>query len=323
MFAQGPVSGASGGGEEVRIAIIGGTGFIGRALVGELVGAGHEMTLLVRPKPGRVAGPDLSRPGVTLVPFDGRPSGEWVAALEGIDGVANLAGESIGARWTKERKERIRASRVDLTRTLVEVLGGLARKPSVLVNASGLGYFGDAGEELLTEEHAPGGDWLARVASDWEAAALDAEALGIRAVSVRTGIVFGPGAESLDILALPIRMFVGGPLGSGRQWFPWIHLDDIVGIYRFALEDEMVRGPVNAAAGSIRERDLARAVGRMLHRPLWLPAPVFGVRLLYGEFADALVASQRVSNAKIIGLGYVFVWPELAPALAHALAAGR
>lgn len=300
----------------MRVALLGGTGFIGDALQSELLDAGHEVVLLARPSTVARLSPQS---GVTVVPYDGRVDGDWVASLEGADAVVNMAGATIGRRWTAARKEAIRSSRVDLTRTLVEAMGRLDAPPGVLVNASGAGYYGDRGDDVLSENEPPGDDWLSGLAADWEEAAREAESFGTRVVTMRTGIVFGSGGGSLPLMALPFRFFAGGPLGSGRQWFPWIHLDDIVGLYRAALESDWFSGPLNACAGAERQRDVARAIGRALGRPSWLPAPIFAVRLLFGEFADALAASQRVSTERVLAGGYALRWPDMAAAVADAL----
>ncbi len=257
---------------------------------------------------------------VAVDPLDAR---SWAEALAGADAVVNLAGATIGARWTAKRKRLIRESRVDLTRALVEGLAAIPQgeRPGVLLNASGAGYYGDRGDDVLTEVEPPGQDWLAQLAAEWEAAALAAEGLGVRVVPMRTGIVFAPGGGSLPLMALPFRLFAGGPLGSGRQWMPWVHLDDIAGIYAHALEHADVTGPLNACAGSARQRDVARAIGRALRRPSWFPTPLLAVRLAFGEFADALGASQRVSIDKLLASGYALRWPDLDAAVADALGA--
>lgn len=299
----------------MKVAVFGGTGFIGGELVPRLVKAGHEVVVFSRPRPGGRP----TAPGVTVADFDARPGGAWARALEDVDGVVNMAGATIGARWTPQRMRLIRSSRVELTATIVDAMGDMRSPPSVLVNASGAGYYGDRADELLTEDDAPGDDWLAHVASDWEAAAARAERFGVRVVRLRTGIVFGSGGETLRLLALPFRLFVGGPVGLGRQWFPWIHLDDIAELYRFALENENAAGPVNAVADSVRERDLARTIGQLLKRPSWLPVPLLALRLVYGGFADALGASQRVSPERLRQLGFRFRHPDLEGALKQAL----
>ena len=301
----------------MRVALLGGTGFIGNALQTELLAAGHEIALLTRADTAARLPP---RSQVTVVPYDNLADGALAVSLEGAAAVVNMAGATIGTRWNAARKEHIRRSRVDLTRALVKAMGSLDTPPTVLVNASGAGYYGDRGDEVLTEDEPAGADWLAGLAADWESAAFQAEELGVRVVTMRTGIVFGRGGGSLGLMALPFRMFVGGPLGSGKQWMPWIHLDDIAGAYRLAIESDRLTGPVNACAGAEREREVAAAIGAAMNRPSWFPAPILGVRLLYGEFADALSASQRVSTARLEATGYQFRWPEMNTAIAAALA---
>lgn len=300
----------------MQVVVAGGTGFIGRRLVAELAAAGHEALVAVRRE-------SAARAGGSVVPVDTLDARSWAEALAGADAVINLAGASIGARWTAKRKRLIRESRVDLTRALVEGLAAIPQgeRPGVLLSASGAGYYGDRGDDVLSEDEPPGADWLAQLAADWEAAALAAEDIGVRVVVMRTGIVFGPGGGSLPLMALPFRLFVGGPLGSGRQWMPWVHLDDIVGIYVHALERPDVAGPLNACAGSARQRDVARAIGGALRRPSWFPTPLLAVRLVFGGFADALGASQRVSVAKLLASGYALQWPDVDAAVADALRA--
>lgn len=304
----------------MRVVVAGGTGFIGRRLVAELAARGHEAVVAARPHSAVRARVGAGGAGVAVDPLDAR---SWAEVLAGADAVVNLAGATIGARWTAKRKRLIRESRVDLTRALVEGLAAIPQgeRPGVLLNASGAGYYGDRGDDVLTEVEPPGQDWLAQLAAEWEAAALAAEGLGVRVVPMRTGIVFAPGGGSLPLMALPFRLFVGGPLGSGRQWVPWVHLDDIAGIYAHAIERADVAGPLNACAGSSRQRDVVRAIGRALGRPSWFPTPLLAVRLVFGEFADALGASQRVSIDKLRASGYQLRWPDLDAAVADALGA--
>jgi hypothetical protein len=301
----------------MRVALFGGTGFIGGRLVEELTGAGHQVSLFVRPRPGRSPRPPV--PGVVEVPFDNRPGGAWEGTLAGAEAVVNMAGATIGGRWTADRKRLLVQSRVPFTAGIVAAIGRADPRPRLLVSASGAGYYGDRGEDPLAEGEPPGEDFLSRLAREWEAEAANAEALGLRVVQVRTAIVFGRGGGSLPQLTLPFRLFAGGPLGSGRQWFPWVHLDDIAGIYRHAVETTPLTGPLNAAAGSVRQKELARVIGRILHRPSFLPAPRFALRLALGEFAEAILASQRIDNRKLLASGYRLRHPDLAEALAEAL----
>lgn len=303
----------------MRIGVFGGTGYIGRAFVAELVSAGHEVVLFARPRPGRGVQP----PPIDVVDFDGEPHGAWRARVDGLDAVVGMTGATIGKRWTRARKRRIYDSRILVTRTIVDAIRAASDPPAVFVSASGTGIYGDRGGDLLAEDEPPGDDWLARLAADWEAEAVRAEETGVRVVCVRTAVVFGPGGGSLPQLTLPFRLFVGGPVGGlfrfGTQWFPWVSLDDVAGIYRFAVEHQDVRGPLNACAGSVRERDLARLIGRVLRRPSLVPAPTFALRLVLGELGPELVVSERVSNTKLLEFGYRMRRPDLEQTLRWSL----
>jgi uncharacterized protein (TIGR01777 family) len=284
----------------VKVVVGGGSGFVGRALVASLEGDGHEVVVLSR-KPRR-----------------GGASWEDAAArVDGAGAVVNLAGVSIGGRhWTRQRKEAILSSRLETTRTLVEAIEAAAVKPSVLVTASGIGYFGDSGDAIVDEGSPAGETFLARVCVAWEAAGGEAP---VRHVAIRTSLVIGPGAEAVRLMALPFRLFAGGPVGGGRQWFPWIALDDIVRLYRLAIDDENLAGPVNAVAPEqIRQRDAAKEIGRVLHRPSVVPAPAVAVRLLLGEQSELLLDGQRAVSTKLDT--FEFRYRGLRAALERALA---
>jgi uncharacterized protein (TIGR01777 family) len=303
----------------MRIVLAGATGFIGRALVAELQGAGHDLVVLTRTPAAAGLGP-----GVSLAAWDARtPSGALTGALEGAGAVVNLAGANIGAqRWTAARKQELQASRQAATGAIVSALGALppAARPGVLVNASGIDYYGDRGDEVVTEASPPGGSFLARLCVEWEAAARKAEALGVRVVTVRTGLVLGRKAEALQRLALPFKLFVGGPLGNGKQWFSWIHLDDIVGLYRLGVENGDATGAINGVAPGVRrEADVAREVGRILGRPSWAPVPAVVLKLVLGEQADLVLHGRRAEPTKALALGYQYKYPDLPAALAQAL----
>jgi uncharacterized protein (TIGR01777 family) len=310
----------------MKIVLSGATGFIGRPLVAALGEAGHDSVVLTRrPVEAWEAlwGPDRP-PGAELVRWDGRPGeGAWASVLAGAGAVVNLAGASIGAgRWTAARKEVLVSSRLEPLHALVQAMAGLpaGRRPGVLASASGIDYYGDRGDEVVTEDSPPGDSLLARVCVEWEAAAQEAEPLGVRVVTMRTGVVFGRGAEALQRLVLPFKLFVGGPLGSGDQWFSWIHLDDIVGLYRLAVEYEGARGPLNAVAPDVRrEKDVAKEIGRLLGRPSWLPAPAFALRLALGQQADLVLHGRQAAPARVRALGYTFKYPDLPGALAQAV----
>jgi len=295
----------------LRVAVSGATGLIGASLVARLRRDGHTVARLVRD-------PAQAKPGDVV--WDPEAGTLDAAALEGIDAAVHLAGENVGSRWTAEKKRRIRDSRVKGTTLLAETVAGLAHPPRVLVQASAVGIYGDRGDETLTEASPPGTGFLADVGRAWEGASAPAERAGIRVVRLRFGIVITGTGGALRQLLLPFRLGVGGRLGSGRQWMPWISLDDVVEVILRALHDERLRGPVNAAAGSVRNAELTRALGRALHRPTLIPVPGFALRLLFGEMADeGLLAGQRVEPARLREIGHRFHHPTLESALAAAL----
>jgi uncharacterized protein (TIGR01777 family) len=300
-----------------KVVVAGGSGLIGRELVRGLVEDGVEVVVLTR-RPA-----DVAVPGARSVGWDGRRvERAWAGELEGAAGVVNLAGASVGGgRWTRRRRETIRASRIDATTALVDAIGSLepGRRPPVLVNASGIDYAGDTGDAPVTEDAGPGDSFLARVCADWEAAAEAATAHGIRVVCMRTSFVIAGDALAFRLLALPFRLFVGGPLGSGRQWFPWVHNEDAARLYRHGLENEALAGPVNVVAPDLRrQRELAVELGRALRRPAQLPAPAPLLRAVLGRQAELLLHGQRARSLRLDG--FAFRYPELPAALAEALA---
>jgi uncharacterized protein (TIGR01777 family) len=246
-----------------------------------------------------------------------------LAAVKDVDTVFHLAGESVAAgRWTKKRKARIRDSRVFGTRHLIEALSQLpaSERPRVLVSASAVGYYGSRGEETLTEESPPGDDFLADVCREWEHEAARAADLGIRTAMLRIGIVLGPGGGALQKMLPPFRFGVGGRLGAGRQWMPWIHVDDLAALFLHVAKTDTIRGPVNAVAPEpVRNRDFTKTLAKVLHRPAVLPAPYFGLRLLFGEFAQVLFASQKVEPRVAMATGFLYRYPRLEEALRAAI----
>lgn len=250
-------------------------------------------------------------------------AGEFdAAAAEGADAVVHLAGASVGeGRWTEDRKKVLRSSRVDATQHLVRALAQLRQPPKVFVSASATGYYGDRGDEVLTETSAPGIDFIAGLAKDWEAAALGAEKFGARVVILRFGIVLSPNGGALPRMLKPFRMGVGGRLGSGKQWMSWVALDDAIGVIRYALENAGLRGPVNVVAPNpVQNAEFTRVLARVLHRPALFPTPRFALRAVLGEMADVLLfSSQRAMPEKLTKLGYSFRYPSLEEALRAAL----
>jgi hypothetical protein len=302
----------------MNVVIAGSTGLLGAALRAALVGAGHQVTVLTRRPGARGASDDGSRI-VGWVP-DGTV-GAWSSALDGADAVVNLAGESIAAdRWTPARKARILDSRVRATRSLVAAMRQVAASPPVLVSASAQGYYGDRGDDPLPEESAAGHDFLADVCVRWEAEARAAEDVA-RVVRLRTGIVLAAGGGALPRMTLPFRLFAGGPLGSGRQFMSWIHLEDWVAMARWALANVRVAGPLNVAVPvAVRNADFARAVGRALGRPSWASAPALALRVAVGEMAGPLLLSSiRLVPSRALALGYPFRFTDLDGALRNLL----
>jgi uncharacterized protein (TIGR01777 family) len=301
----------------MRIVITGGSGLIGSALARELGSAGHEVVVLTR-DPSRAG---ALPPGTRAVQWDGKTPQGWGALLDEGTAVVHLAGDSVGeGRWTDEKKRRIRQSRVESGQAVLAAIREAKSRPPVLLQGSAVGYYGDCGDEVVEESHPAGTDFLAEVCVEWEASTAEVEALGVRRPVLRTGIVLSDQGGALPRMALPFRLMAGGPLGNGRQWFPWIHMADEVGAIRFLLEREDAAGPFNLSAPEpATNRDFSRALGRVLARPSFAPAPGFALRLLLGEMADALLHGQRAVPRRLLDLGYVFRYPEAAGALRNLL----
>lgn len=306
----------------MRIVAAGGSGLIGRALVSALLADGATVAVLTR-DPAATA--RRLSPGARAVAWDGRdPHAAWAAELAGADAVINLAGATIGHwPWTSARRRLLVSSRVDATRALVAAIDALPpiERPATLLNASGTDGYEGLDREPATEATPFSGTFLARLCTAWEAAAMPAEALGLRVVCLRQGIVVARGAPALRLLAVPTRLFVGGPIGGGLQWFSWVDLTDLVGLYRLALTDTSLHGALNVTAPEpVQQGELARAMGRVLHRPARVPTPALPVRLLLGGMATLVLGSRRVVPARAIAAGYAFQRPNLDEALRSALA---
>jgi len=311
------VAGCEGGWKEfeMRVLMTGASGLVGTALAAELRTVGATVNRFVRSGTAAAAG------DVAWNPETGEMN---LAAAEGADAVVNLAGASIGGgRWTVKRKALLRSSRVDLTERLVAGLGRLKKPPAILVSASAIGYYGDRGEESLTETSPSGQGFLATISQDWETAAMKAEQFGVRTVIERFGIVLAKNGGALPQMLTPFKMCVGGRIGSGKQWMSWVALDDVVGAIRRAIDDAAMRGPVNVVAPNpARNAEFTKVLAQMLHRPAILPAPAFALRLMLGEMADALLlSSQRVVPQKLSERGFRFQYAELEAALRRALGA--
>jgi uncharacterized protein (TIGR01777 family) len=297
----------------MRIVIAGGSGFLGRPLTTRLARDGHDVVVLTRDSK-RSRGPVGST--VTWTP-DGK-TGPWASALEGAGAVVNLAGESIaGKRWTDTHKARVLESRVQATRSLVAAIRDAAAPPAVFVSGSAVGYYGPRGDDPIAEDAAPGSDFLAGVCVAWEAEAMRAASARTRVVCMRTGLVLERDGGALPEMLPPFKFGAGGPVGSGRQYWPWIHRDDWISLVSWTIAQPSVSGPVNLTAPNpVPNAEFARALGRAMHRPAFMPAPAFALRLLLGEMADGLLLSgQRAVPAKATNAGFTFKYPHVDDAL--------
>lgn len=290
----------------MKVLVTGGTGFVGRHLALAL----GERARLTSRRPGVQSPLEVVAWNPEHIPD--------VEVFSGIDAVIHLAGESVAAsRWTRERKEAIVSSRTVGTSNLVAGMARLAKPPRVFVCASAVGFYGDRGDETLTEDSPSGNDFLAQVCSAWEAEAVCAEVLGTRVVRARFGLILGPDGGAMSRLVPVIRSGLGGTLGNGQQWWPWVHISDVVGALTFLLEKESVKGPVNVVGPHpLRQREFIREMGRSLGRPAWVPAPRLALRAVLGEMSSMLLASQRAVPKALEIAGFEFQYPGLKEALA-------
>ena len=297
-----------------KIIITGATGSIGRRLVEKLVARGDEVIIFTR----NIEKAKREMPGaVKYVKWDYQKPEEWKERINGVDVVIHLAGANLSSkRWNEEFKKLAYDSRVVSTRNLVEAISSVEKKPKAFICASAVGYYGNKYDEVLNEESTPGDDYMASLCKDWEAEAAKVEQYGVRRISVRTGLVLSKDEGVLKQLYLPFKFFVGGPLGNGRQWFPWIHIDDIVGIYLQAIDNADLNDAINAASpGIVRMKEFARTFGKVLHRPSLLNIPKFAMKIVAGEVAEYAVMSQRISVDKLLNAGYKFNFEKLEEAL--------
>jgi len=302
----------------MKVVVTGATGFIGRALVPALLARGHTVTALTR----RAAG--ATGLATRVVETELETAAPLVPILAGHDAILHLAGEPVGGRrWDARQKQRLRDSRVESTRAIVEALGKLDPRPRTLVTASGIDYYGYASGPLdddeVTESDPPGDSFLARLCRDWEKEARAATPLGVRVASMRTGLVLGPGGP-LAKMTTPFKLFAGGKIGSGTQWVSWIHLADAVNAYVAALTDDRYTGPINLVTDSARNAEVSRAIGHALSRPSWLPVPAFALKAAVGELAETILHGRRAIPAKLRVLGFAFEHPTLEEAVKSALA---
>lgn len=302
----------------MNIFITGGTGFIGKHLIKALLMDGHSVKVLTRneEKAEKVFGSQVKVVG-------GNPARreKWTEALEGCDAIINLCGEPILAKkWTEQRKRILLNSRILPTRIIIESIEKLENKPEVLINGSAIGYYSGRGDKKITEDESAGNDFGASLCKEWEDEARRAEGYGVRVVAIRTGFVLGHGEGGLTNMLTPFKFFAGGPIGSGKQYISWIHINDEVGIIKMALTNKDIKGPINATAPNpVTNREFSKTLGRVLGRPSWLPVPPFMLKLLFGEGAALLAEGQHAIPQKALNAGYKFQFETLEPALQDVL----
>jgi hypothetical protein len=307
----------------MRIVVTGGTGMIGQPLVESLVADGHEVVVLSR-RPDRWRS-ELPA-AVQLAQWDGKTASAWAKHVDGADAVINLAGEGIAGdrylpnRWTADKKRRIRDSRINAGSAVVEAIRQASVKPGLLLQASAVGYYGPRGDEIVTEAAAPGDDFLAETCVIWEDETAEVEAMGVRRIIARTGLVLAEKGGPLERLKLPYLLFGGMYFGDGRQWWPWIHINDEIKALKFLVENEAASGPFNLTAPNpVTNRQFGKALGRAMQRPSYMPVPGFALRLVLGEVATVVLDGQRAVPEKLQALGFTFDFPEVEPALLDAV----
>jgi len=296
----------------MKILVTGGTGFVGTQLTSRLIQDNHEVTILSRSakRSGEIPS------GISYLQGDPTQKGPWQEAIKNHDAAIKLAGASIFAKWTEEHKKAIRESRVSTTRNIVEGIPSRSQKQFTFFSTSAVGYYGFCGDEELTEESPHGDDFLARIASEWEGEALKAKEKGARVVITRFGIVMGEKGGALGQMIPLFKKYIGGPIGSGRQWFSWVHIKDLAEAFSFLLKYPEISGPVNVCSPNpVRNKDLAKALGRAFHRPSFMPAPGFMIKLVLGEFGSVILEGQRVIPKRLLESGFAFKYPEIDKAL--------
>lgn len=301
----------------MRIIITGGSGLIGKAVAKSFAADGHDVIILTRG-----VSHQNSDTSIKFVKWDGKSSQDWLEYADGADAIINLAGENIAnGNWSPERKRAILDSRINAAKAVVEAVERSAKKPSVLVQASAVGYYGvSAGDVVMTEEHAPGGDFLADVCVQWERASEPVESIGVRRVVIRTGVILSMDGGALPKILVPFRSFIGGPVGSGRQPFPWIHIADEVAAIKYLVMNKQCSGPYNLAAPQpLSNAQFAHILGKVMHRPSFSPVPALVLRTVLGEMATLLLTGQRAVPDKLTRSGFKFEFSDLEQALTNLL----
>ncbi len=297
----------------MKVFVTGGTGFVGRTVTRQLVSKGHEVTVLTR----KISAGQGIPEGTRVIEADPTSPGPWQEDVADHEVIINLAGSSIFTRWTKKAKKRIRESRLKTTRNLVDALSARRGEDTLLLSTSAVGYYGSHGDEDLDENSPPGQDFLSALAKDWEEAAYEAQRFGVRVITLRFGIVLGKGGGALEKMIKPFRMGLGARLGSGEQWFSWIHEMDLASIYLFLADRDRISGPINCTAPEpVRNRDLTETLADVLRKPLFMPpVPGFLLRAMMGEFGSILLEGQMVLPKRLMAMGYRFKFPTIKAAL--------
>jgi len=300
----------------MRVIIAGGTGLIGSALAADLLADRHEVIALSRSPEGKRDTPS----GLKIVDWDAHSARGWGHLAEGADAIVNLSGASLARRWTSEHRRRIRESRLNAGRAVVEAVRACRVKPHLVIQSSGIGYYGSHGDERITEDNPPGRDVLARVAVEWEASTAAVQENGVRQVVIRSGVVLSLKGGAFPLMVLPFRFLVGGPLGHGRQWLPWIHLQDEIRAIRYLIENEGASGPYNLVAPEpLTNAAFSRLLGQVMKRPSWLRVPAFALRLVLGDMSSLLLEGQRAMPTRLQSSGFAFRFPKAQPALRNVL----
>jgi uncharacterized protein (TIGR01777 family) len=303
----------------MKILITGGTGFVGTHLSSRLLQEGHGVTILTRSGRGSEKGPA----GISYVQGDPTQKGPWQEAIQNHEVIINLAGASIFRRWSDKQKRVIRESRINTTSNIVAAMPSHPEKKTTLFSTSAVGYYGFCGDEERVEDSPPGNDFLARLALAWEGEALKAKEKGARVVLTRFGIVLGEKGGALSQMIPAFKKYMGGPIGSGKQWFSWIHIQDLAEAFVFLMKSPRISGAVNLCSPNpVRNRDLAKALGRILHRPSFIPAPGFILKWVLGEFGSVILEGQRVIPRRLLDSGFVFRYPDIDEALKAIVAEG-
>jgi uncharacterized protein len=304
---------------KMKILITGATGLIGRRLCRSLIDEGHQVAILSRREPAAIG-----LAGAAAFRWEPETETPPAEAWEGVEAVIHLAGEPAAARWTEEQKRRIYDSRAKGSRNLVAGMRVASRPPKVLVSASAVGFYGNRGDEVLNESSASGSDFLSEVCRDWETESSRAREMGVRVALARIGVALSPWGGALEKMILPFKLGLGGRLGDGRQWFPWIHIEDVEGILLHALLSQAVDGPINGVApGIVTNNEFTRELAAALNRPALFPVPKSALRVLIGEMVEAVTASQRIVPQVALDTGYRFKHPNLRPALESLLKTRR